>query len=223
MIRTARAESTRSNLSPLALNDPFFRLLPDERLILAALHLRHWTYERIGKIVNQPTSQIESTAWRMRIHLASLHRKDQPSVPYPAAGAQGAKCPEFNPMAPWTQRFLDRQCISTQKVFLESHLAICQSCQGTLQRSRRVFYAAEQFIPRMDGNTRVPVGSGVTKNMGLETAEKAYEKILRHAEAIHNPSPFGFLNSLKIFFRKKDVQIAAGVFVLFLLWNFFRK
>ena len=121
---------------------PFYRLPVDQRFVLAGLHGARWSYSRLGRILGCSVEDVEKLAWNARIHL------NIPSLFPTVLGKVGASCPEFDPLRPWTQRFLDDEIASKRdQLFLQNHLMACASCQRTLDQSRVTYYEAEKRVP----------------------------------------------------------------------------
>jgi hypothetical protein len=81
--------------------NPFFRLFPEERFLLMVLHTLHWSYERLGRLLEMDAEEIERTAWGIRVKLSGLTPFGCPPT--------SANCPEYDVQRPWTQRFLDEE------------------------------------------------------------------------------------------------------------------
>jgi hypothetical protein len=147
----ARARSERELIAPALLSDPFFRLMPEERLLLVALHQERWSYRRIARVMNWPEEEVATRAWRLRVHLAS--QRVDPRKPLASLGAAGAptrraSCPEFDPLNPWTQRFFDEEHAPRERLFIQNHLMACDDCRSALGRCRDLYYLVESMIPR---------------------------------------------------------------------------
>ena len=66
-----------------ALQNPFFRLSPTERMILVALHRLHWGYQRVAKLLGESTEAVAETAWKCRYYLATSLKR---GIAFPASG-----------------------------------------------------------------------------------------------------------------------------------------
>jgi hypothetical protein len=184
-----------------AIHRPFFRLLPEERLVLAALHCSRWSYGRIGRVLGRSAENVAEIAWAARLHLAQVSY-----LPLPFGSSRGASCPEYLPARPWTQSFLDEELEAHQKHFLERHLVSCDSCRQALNSCRSLYYRIDAFLPRLD-----------------QTAEDDHaDSLARTSQAIHlltHPGEQTFWGSLRVFARRTDVQlILIGAIGLALKW-----
>jgi hypothetical protein len=203
------ALNTRANLrAGMGMSQSFYRLTPEERFLLAALHLGRWSYARLGRILEETAEQVEAQAWSARIKLLSM----LPGVAYPAgAPAQGASCPDYDPHRPWTQRFLDEEIrVGRELVFFQNHLMACTSCRNALSRCREAYYAIERAIPREDKDTPIV---------------QSLEAVSRQAHGIKHPTERTFLETLAIFVQRPDVRyvlIFLGLFVGWRVWRAFR-
>jgi hypothetical protein len=205
------AANTRSNLNAgalLGMGQPFFRLLPEERFFLVALHLGRWSYARLSRISGETPEQIEELAWGARLQLAA---SEQVMI-YPAgASVRGTNCPEYNSKRPWTQRFLDEE-MSTgrERVFLQNHLMACDSCRGALTRCREVYYSIDRLLPRLN------------EDSGDVQMIRNLEKISRSGLGIRKPMERTFLEGLAIFGSRRDIQLVLAAFGLLLIWSRFK-
>jgi hypothetical protein len=111
--RDGMAAMTRVNL--VVLDQPFFRLLPEERFLLAALHVGRWSYSRLARVMDETSERVEEIAWMARVRLSARH----PAGP----ASRGHHCPDYDVRRPWTQRFLDEEMeTSRERLFLQNHL-----------------------------------------------------------------------------------------------------
>lgn len=183
-----------------AVGHPFFRLLPQERFTLAALHLGRWSYERVGRILGKAPEQIARIAWNARLHLSIQKRASAP-FPHPAVSSNASKrvshrCPDYDPSLPWTQKFLDEELGSQQKYFLQNHMLDCTRCRELLMRSRDVYYRVDSLIPRpTDSKQRLQL----------------LEQTTSRARALKNPLERSFWESLEIFLSRKDIRLTILV------------
>lgn len=130
--------------NPRHLNQPFFRLPPEARFVLSALHLGNWSYGRVARILNTTTERVEELAWSARQSMGAETSRI-------AIGGRnaGPNCPEYDARRPWTQRFLDEEVRSGQeRVFFQNHLMVCPSCQKTMNHCRDLYFAVERSLPR---------------------------------------------------------------------------
>jgi len=197
-----RAKASRLQASTAAVASkihlPFFRLSPEERLVLVGLHGQsaRWSYERLGRVLNLTIESIQELAWSARVRLCGAGK-------YPAGPqGRGLHCPEYLAQRPWTQRFLDDEIGSGQeRFFLQNHLMACDGCRATLTRARDVFGAVgKQLPPRVE----------------LTDVERLQQQC-REAYLLRYPGERTFLQSLRIFFsRRETILFLLGL--LGLLW-----
>jgi hypothetical protein len=139
-----RAEKNPPNL--LKLNHPFFRMAPIERFLLTALHLEKWSYDRVARTLGIEAELIPTWAWATR--LKYCFQELEADVDYPHGPASlGPVCPEYNPSAPWSQKFLDDELGKRERLFLQNHLMACDRCRKTLELTRKTFFKIESLIP----------------------------------------------------------------------------
>ena len=183
-----------------ALNHPFFRLAPEERLILTSLHVGRWPYARLGRILGFSAEQVEKMAWaaRLRMHADSPQRATGANLVYPSGPVEkGTSCPDYDPEIPWTQRFLDQEIKSNrERLFLQNHLLTCPPCADALSRCRQVYYQVDRdltvLMDELEGN------EGTDHLRSLKASVEA-------SPEYQYPSERTFLQTLRIFTRRKDV------------------
>lgn len=191
----ARARNRRLNsLNNLnALNSRFYRLNPEERLILVTLHQGKWSYARLSRVLQKEQEIIEEIAWSARVQLAAgVYPSGAPNL--------GPYCPEYLSQRPWTQRFLDNEISSPRDlIFLQNHLLICEPCAKTLARGRELYFQVDQEI---------------AKALGDFVSVQNWEKIL-------NRDPKASLAGFLSFLKRPDIFWAVMVLVvLFVLkWS----
>lgn len=172
----------------------FFKLDPEERFILMALHLGRWSYARVGRVMKQSEDYIERLAWKARIRLVA-------SVGMNSIGGKLAtsNCPEYDKDRPWTQRFLDEEIRAGRELlFLQNHLMACNSCQQTMTRTRNIYFKVESLLPQLEEEQRLLGLLGSVSQMGLRTRTQI------------KPT---FKSSMLVFLNKKDVQFVLGFLV----------
>lgn len=184
-------------------NQPFFRLGPDERFALAALHLGRWSYRRLSRVMGFTPEQVEEIAWSARVQLAA-----SASGLAPLGGKVGAHCPQYESHRPWTQRFLDEEIrLGADRIFLQNHLMACDSCMQALNRCRDLYYSVERILPKVEGSDDAVV---------LELRE-----IHRQGLRLLAWNRDTLARSLVAFARQRDVQVffalAAFGMILWLL------
>jgi hypothetical protein len=200
------ALNTRENLrAGMGMGQAFYRMAPEERFLLAALHLGRWSYARIARILEQDAQQVEAQAWVARLKLLA----QIPGVAYPAgASAQGPHCPEYDSHRPWTQRFLDEEISSgRERGFFQNHLMACVSCRGALARCREAYFAIERAIPREEKDT--PIVDRLAA-------------VTRQGHGLKNPTERTFLETLTIFTRRPDIRVVIALFALMTAWRLLR-
>ena len=202
------AADTRASLS-VGAGDPFFRLYPEERMLLVSLHLGRWSYARLSRIFGISARQIEEMGWRARIELVSA----LPAANYPAgAPSRGSRCPEYDSKRPWTQRFLDEEIPSgRERIFLQNHLMACESCRGALARCRELYYAIDRVLPRLN------------QSGGDDGVLRSLEAIARRGSLLKSPTQRSFAETLEIFTRRPGVRWALSVLAALVIWRIFRR
>ncbi|MBI2711822.1 MAG: zf-HC2 domain-containing protein [Bdellovibrio sp.] len=213
LLERAKGISPGNVGSVAQMNQTFFRLSPEARLVLVGLHVGKWSYARISRITQLSTNEVEKLAWRSRIELGvSL---DAPA--YPAGATQGdPSCPEYQKEAPWTQRFLDEELSGRERVFIQSHLLACPSCAQAVARCRQLYYHVERSLNSILDKLEDASGGDQIQ---------LFSRALQESPALQYPSELTFLQSLRIFFRNPDMfwlAIGVGVFILFSLVRFWR-
>jgi hypothetical protein len=184
--REGAAAQASSNAD--AMNQPFFRLFPEERFLLAALHLGRWSYARLARVMSAEEKRVEELAWAARVRLSGRN-------PIGSA-ARGTSCPEYDARLPWTQRFLDEEIrTSRERIFLQNHLMACDDCRKALASSREVYYAVEARLPRP--------GEGAEQQIFALVEARTRLKELR------SPARRDFKSSLEIFIQRPDVLVAV--------------
>lgn len=213
MLVAAMRDGVHATIS--AISNPFYRLLPEERTVLAALHCGRWSYERLGRVLGRAPDEIAEIAWNSRLHLASapgtLGALTHPS----GSRHRGVSCPEYDSKNPWTQRFLDEESTNRERVFLQNHLMACDSCRKALELCRNLYYAVEKLIPGGSG------GLGANEPAVQRTALNL-QKHWKESRFFKYPAERSLTENLTVFLRRWDVQLylvsgAALMIVLGLL------
>lgn len=203
--RAARAlleKSTRSAVDPDILNHPFYRLMPEERFLLTALHFGKWSYSRLGRILGHSQAEVADLAWKTRLYIGAMNPRlsRQASQAKPrelgAAPARGMLCPELNPKNPWTQKLLDDELSVGQRLFLQNHLMVCSPCHALLSRARDLYFAVEEILPKPSNQDDLQ-----KEAVALQSTWAQNHHLLR-------PSERSFADSLRIFGRRPDVKAA---------------
>lgn len=172
-------------------HDPFYRLAPDERLILIGLYREKWSYDRLSRVTGYPREQVAEIAWAARVHLG-LRPGMQIGVPQPTGSKRaGVTCPEYHPARPWTQSFLDEELAGRERVFLQSHIVDCEACRDAVNRARRFIYSLDPMIPVLQ-----------TDHYADQIRE--FEQAMQKARAISEPGLLSFWETIKIFVRRPE-------------------
>ncbi|MBI4926106.1 MAG: hypothetical protein HY843_09295 [Bdellovibrio sp.] len=142
----------RENLSinqsaHFALDQPFYRLTPDERFVLSALHGGRWSYAKIARILEKNLNQIAAIAWRARVCLT--HTPSNSKSVYPTGSIKDGYCPVYIIEHPWTQKLLDDEMEHSEKIYIQNHLLGCTRCLEALKQARICYYQVEKFIPEV--------------------------------------------------------------------------
>lgn len=196
-----RADREGSKTNSLALDMPYYRLSPKERLILCALHNKICSYKRLSQILGEAPENISSSAWNARLRLQS-------TAPHPAGPDEQMKsCPHYDPKDPWTQRFLDNELPRTEKFRLESHLVKCEHCKRALIRCRAYYYNVESMLPRFSETKKDLI---------------AFAKTIHQVRVQLNPSENSFMESMNVFLRRKEILIIFGGLLAFFALELFK-
>lgn len=196
LLERARREGFQSQFyqKPELLNQSFYRLTPEEKLLLVTLHLGKWSYDRISRILQRSVEEVQELAWNARLKLNG-------DAAYPAGPSRlGPTCPDYFPRRPWTQRFLDGEISSgRERLFLQNHLLSCEACHQTLARSREMYF-------RIDRQVRAfPIQKSLAHLLG---------KVLQQSPNYAFPSQRTVQESLTIFFERPDVRWAALILLV---------
>lgn len=209
--RRGGAANFRSNLDAgMGVGQSFFRLLPEDRFLLVALHLGRWSYARLARIFGESVEQVEAHAWNARLRYVSSEK----GTPYPAGAAgRGTNCPEYDARRPWTQRFLDEEIAGgRERLYFQNHLMACLSCREALNRCRETYYAIDRALPRMSAEN-------ASDTQILRSLESVTQKGLK----LRSPSNRTFVESLAIFVRRTDIRYLLIFFGLFAAWRLLRS
>lgn len=189
---------------------PFFRLTPEERLILNALHSGRWSYVSLSRVLGESVDTIQQRAWAARRHLASQPelRGARGPVRSPISLPLSPRCPEDRPDAPWMQRFLDEECGRTEMIFLQNHLMACPRCRDLLMEAKSIYYAIESAIP--------------AESQQGEEWTRSWQEVLARSLKLRDPSRQGFWDAFQVFLARGEVRVALGAFLIAWLWNHFK-
>ena len=200
-----RAEKNPPRL--LSLQHPFFRLAPIERFLLTALHIEHWSYERIARILGVEAKLIAPWAWATRMKLCFQEVSE--AIDYPRGPSTlGPSCPEYDISSPWTQRLMDDESGKRERLFLQNHLVACNSCRKSLELTRKMIFKIESLIP---------VKQSSSEN---ESAANTLMQIWENGASSYRPIKTTFQESLAALFSKPSAQFAltaiiAACFLMF--------
>ncbi len=203
--RTTKALVERAEKNPprlLSLQHPFFRLAPIERFLLTALHIEHWSYARISRVLGIEARLVAPWAWATRMKLCFQEAACAPELEYPRGPTTlGNTCPGYDLSEPWTQSFLDDECGKRERAFLQTHLMACDSCRKSLEIARKMMFKAESLIP--------------VKQAADETEAAASElaRIWLEGEASYRPLKATFRQSLRSFLNRMEVQYALIIMI----------
>ena len=198
-----RAMKEGNAVSGSSIQNPFFRLSPEERLVLSALHLGRWSYERIGRVLGKSPDEVAQAAWSARLELICAPGVGIPLAHPAGSGSRQIDCPEFNPSRPWTQSFLDEEMNGRQRIFLQNHLVACNGCRQALVRARAVYFAAQSMVPRATQE---------------EKRVREFTRAIRITRAVKDPLQMSFLESILGFLGRAEVWLMISGFVIFLIW-----
>lgn len=205
LLKSARGDGTGAILDRVS--EPFFRLTPEERTLLALLHWGRWTYRRVGALLGLTAEQVAENAWACRVYLASqIGTLKGKAIAHPIGSMKDRpNCPEYQPAAPWTQKFLDKECAPAEKVFLENHLHNCLYCQQVLSKAREVYFGAQSLMPTVDPRV---------VSQKAQWLDQAFQQTAK----VESLRKMTFARSLGLFLRRPDVLLALsiGIFIVLL-------
>jgi hypothetical protein len=203
----SRAIKDGVEVNASVINRPFFRLHPMERFILSALHLGRWSYERLGRVLKKTPEEIGKIAWSARLRLISTPGRPV-YVPHPTGSdLNGVRCPDYDQYNPWTQRFLDDEMTNRERIFMQNHLMACDRCRQALSRCRNLYYTADALVPRPPKD---------------QDRVRVFEKALARLNGLRRPTERSFLQSVKVFAERRDIQLLAGAILVFVVVNLIR-
>lgn len=194
---------------------PLFRMTPEERLILVALHSGRWSYARLERILALSVDQIQILAWSARLQVSTQIDAPKGNPPghkfksiYPSAPSiRGASCPDFDPHQPWFQRFLDDEITSRRdQVFLQNHLMVCDSCRHALDRCRAVYDRADQEV-------KTALRKLGENHLEQEGRIEALRSVIKRGAIYSGREQMSTWESLVLFSQQPRIRIALFVFV----------
>lgn len=204
MLKRAEQDGNKVNLKNL--DNPFYRLDAEDRFILSLLHLSDWSYAKIARVLRRSEVVVSRSAWAARLHLGTLVAPDL----HPHGSAvRGPHCPSYDPMDPWTQKFLDEEIRGENFHNLQLHLMNCPSCRGALNRCRDLYYKVEGVIPEL-------------KNEKALKESKSYlNSIWRQSQRAKGSGRI--IQSFEAMFERQDIQLAFFLLITILLCKYFVK
>ncbi len=205
--KTSQALLERGRRNQVEFTHPFFRLIPDERFILVALHIGRWSYDRLAKILGRPVDEIQEIAWSARIKLVTSSVGGPIEQYYPhGPHALSTSCPSYHSTRPWPQRFLDEEIPSArEQVFLKEHLLECTSCSQFLARCREGYFKVEKEVERLSTDPEL---------------DQLVERVLFDTKTFSRyRSDLSFKDSLLKFLKNKDIQIMLAIYLVLLIYR----
>ncbi len=194
----------------VALNHPFYRLYPEERLVLAALHLGRWSYGRLGRALGIDPETVGRLAVSARQMLLAQDPARAKSSSLGVAGSltRTVECPEFVPELQWTHRFLDEELEKQERFFLERHLAGCRSCVEALDRARALYHEVRAQLPFIPGDDWVSARAS------------ELDRAFRRMRKLAHPRHLTTLESLLLHLSRPSTQrfLIAGIVLIVLAW-----
>ncbi len=188
------------NMSEIRLEQPFFRMTPEERLVLVALHVGRWSYASVGRVLEKNKSAIPEIAWRARVSLSrGMHPTGSPR--------KSIQCPEYILDAPWTQKFLDEEMEHSEKMFIQNHLRVCRECFEALKRCRVCYYSIGNSLPKVQN-----------EKILLEFLSVEYQRVQR----LCNPLKQTFFSSLGSFAKESKTSWMLVMLMAFALIKLLR-
>lgn len=202
-VKQGMASSTHDALGMGAFGG-FFKLFPEERFVLVALHSGRWSYARLARVMGETSERIEALAWKARVRLVSNQGLN------PIGGrVANASCPEYVMDRPWTQKFLDEEFkTGRETLFLQNHLMACDACRLSLTRCRDLYFAVEKMLPRVSEE------DGILRQL---------ESINSQGKKLRTNGNITFGRSIIAFLGQKDVQLVLGVLMFIALACWLRR
>lgn len=208
----ARAQREGVQINASGAGNPFYRMRPEERLILSGLRVR-WSYDRLAAITGATREKVQEIAWAARLHLVYSPGSSAKVFPqgliHPTGSMfRGYQCPDYHPGRPWTQRFLDEEMTGEEKHFLQGHLVGCDPCRKALGRARTLYYAAARSLPE------VPIRSD-----DFMARLEALNQTIRHAVLFKHPGDRTLGEALRVFVRRTEIQLLISAMVVLLAYK----
>ncbi len=205
LLQQALKDGTKAYASAVHL--PFFRLLPEERVLLALLHSGQISYKKLASILGKSPEDIAQIAWQSRVHLANAVEHGG-SVLHPTGSASfGPHCPEYDFTQPWTQKFLDEEYSQRERLYLQNHMMACTGCREALNRCRQLYYKVESLLPKSPDIDRK-----------IDQLSQAYTR----SQLLTSPGQLSLRDTLKIFLGRWDIQIVLGLGLAFFIYQLMR-
>lgn len=198
-------------------NDPFYRLDAEERLLLIALYRSKWSYGRLSQVFDQSIEKIQEAAWASRLHLAyapevssGARHLGPVSLIHPTGSPlSGHSCPPYHPGRPWTQRYLDQECLPQERLYFEAHARDCEDCRKALDRARKLYYFVESLVPR----------PGAEATSRRDRLVQFYENAAEWKSPLNRP----LRRTLQIFLARLEVQLALSFLIVLTAYQLFFK
>jgi len=195
----ARAEKEGAKATADGVANPFFRLSPLERMVLAFLHSGKISYGRLSKLLGIERDELERIAWHGRTKVASSPEL-RVSAPHPIGTSKlKHSCPEYDRERPWTQRLLDDEMGAQELTFIQNHTVACSDCFRALKLTREFYYAVERAIPGVGGV------SEIESQASESLLEQARMRQVRPGERLT------FRETINVFFSRWEVILACAV------------
>ena len=200
-----RANREGTHAIQTSVSNPFFRLAPEERAVLALLHSGKISYQRLSKVFDIDKTDLERLAWKSRVKMGQ-NPEISKVAPLPRGGSKvKPHCPEYDVERPWTQRLLDDELSSQELLFIQNHCMGCDVCRRSLEDARKFYYEIEKQIPFWNPSD----------------AENIRTSLRRASiRAGRVPSDLTVKEALAVFLEKPEVRVAVGVFILGLVLSF---
>lgn len=202
----ARAEKDGTKATADAVWNPFFRLSPLERTVLAFLHSGKISYKRLSKLLGLEVDELCKIAWHARTKVA-CSPEVRMRAPHPTGSSKlKHACPEYDQDRPWTQKLLDDEMNATELTFIQNHTVACESCLRALKQAREFYYAVESRIPGVGGVS--------------EAESKASENVLTQARLrmVQPGAKLSFGETLLVFFSRPEIVFTLFGLIAFLIF-----
>ncbi len=218
-----------------------FRRLPHQaRFLLSALHGHsRWSWRRMARIFALASAAHDSEkdlkshdaadalidlisrlAWSARVELAWDLGKGYPSG-VSQKGDTSRSCPDYDPRAPWTQRFLDEELQARERVFIQNHLMACAACRNTLDQARKLFHSVEAQLRKELEESSL----GGKDLINRARIAQSLDQVMTRRRLVFGGSRLGFFESLKIHLespRNQILWVTCALLLLSITWYHLR-